>query len=757
MANNKYSYKRSAGVRGKPIIITAVAALAILGGTLGYIAYKTNADNQIAALKYEFNQGYPKTFNLTETIDPEQDYDKDYLSNSAELSLNTNGSVADSDGDGIIDGDEEKYGTDPLNADSDSDDVLDGIELLAGLNPLSSESKSGKPDSEQNFTHTIKFSEGEFTLSGNAGIFGANVEKLSLYSVEANAGALSAPYEIYSASPFNSAKITFNYNPSVLSVSGIEPKDVNIYKFNPRTKEFTKVNGKLDADNNTISCAVSENGVYLIGADHIVKTVIDEDTKINVHLLIDNSGSMYASNAQYISEENDVNFKRLSFATNLVSKLTNDTEVAISSFTFSFDTLCEFTSNKGESIAAINRIRTIGPGYDGTSVERALMLGLKTFTEETQSERNIIILLTDGISTDTAGYKINDILNNAIAKNVTIMTISLGDDIDRVLLQQIADGTGGKYFPISDANALEGLYSTLIATMSNDIVDEDMDGTPDSYSLYDTGFRAEENGFKFGNFKSADSATNDFGMAALARDWFKGKVLTSHNPDDFETGYDFSNTTLNTEDLLSKVILPSMSSKFINPDNYLNFLSTGEILEVDNNIFKEAQELGWIKRTEDYPNKSGKWTKAEYLVPNYAMGKIRVKYGENDNALLRAIGYYNSFRDAESGFVLSEEKDLDRVKIILGTGSPMVMKMTWEENGEYYSRFVNLIALRRDMDNPNLFNMKIYDTNSAPVDTVTLNRTIKLDNKGTFTGDYTYSASWDGKQVSITFFTTEIK
>lgn len=757
MANNKYRYKPAPSLRAKPVIITAVAAIAVLGGTLGYIAYKTNAENHIAALKYEFNQGYPKTFNFTETIDPEQDYDKDYLTNSAELSMNTNGSVADSDGDGIIDGDEEKYGTDPLNSDSDGDGIMDGTEVLSKLNPLSEQSEPGKSDIDKHFVHNIKFDEGEFSIKGSANVYGANVEKLSLYSVEANAGALSAPYEVYSPVEFTSAEIKFNYNPSVLSVSGIKPEEVHIYKFNPRTKEFSDVKSKLDTSSNSISCEVTENGVYLIGADHIVQTVVDEDTKINVHLLIDNSGSMYASNSQYISEENDVNFKRLSFATNLVTKLTNDTDVAISTFTFAFDTLCEFTNNKGNSISAINKIRSIGPGYDGTSVERALMLGLKTFTEEMQNERNIIILLTDGISTDTAGYKLNDILSNAIAKNVTIMTISLGENIDRVLLQQIADGTGGKYFPISDANALEGLYSTLIATMSNDIVDEDMDGTPDSYSLYDTGFRAEENGFKFSNFKSADASSNDFGMAALARDWFKGKVLTAHSPDDYENGYDFSKSTINTNDLLSKVILPSMTSKFINPDNYLNFLVTGTTLQVDNKIFEEAQEMGWIKRTEDYPSESEQWDKVEYLVPNYAMGKIRVKYGENDNALLRAIAYYNSFRDKEEGFVLNEESDLNKVKKVLGTGSPMVMKMTWEENGKYYSRFVNLIALRRDMDNPNLFNMKIYDTNSNPVDSVTLNRTMKLNSNGSFTNNFTYSASWDGRQVSITFYTTEIK
>ena len=246
-------------------------------------------------------------------------------------------------------------------------------------------------------------------------------------------------------------------------------------------------------------------------------------------------------------------------------------------------------------------------------------------------------------------------------------------------------------------------------------------------------------------------------MATLARDWFKGKVKSSMLPDDYEKGYDFSLTDIDLTKPLSNVILPSMTSKYINPDNYLNYKSPDGTLSVEKDIFKEAQELGWVIRTDSYPGTSDKWQKVEYLVPNYSMGKIRVKYGENDNALLRAIHYYNTFRDSEDGFVLNDESDLNKVKVILGAGTPIVMKMTWEENGEYFSRYVNLIALRRDMDNPNLFNLKIYDTNTNPADTVTLNRTMKLETNGNFESNYTYSASWNNKQVSITFYTTEIK
>ena len=82
-------------------------------------------------------------------------------------------------------------------------------------------------------------------------------------------------------------------------------------------------------------------------------------------------------------------------------------------------------------------------------------------------------------------------------------------------------------------------------------------------------------------------------------------------------------------------------------------------------------------------------------------------------------------------------------------------EMTFEENGTCYSRYVALTALRRNLENPNLFNLKIYDVNSESVNAVTLKRTMKVSPARTFTNDFTYSAEWDGKQVSIQFWLTE--
>jgi len=83
------------------------------------------------------------------TLDGEEDFDNDGLSNAAEIALGqTSPSVADSDGNGIVDGDEDfdfdgltnaqevALGTNPLLLDSDGDRFSDEAEITAGTDPL---------------------------------------------------------------------------------------------------------------------------------------------------------------------------------------------------------------------------------------------------------------------------------------------------------------------------------------------------------------------------------------------------------------------------------------------------------------------------------------------------------------------------------------------------------------------------------------------------------------------------------------------
>ena len=742
--------------KAKPIIIAAAAVVVILVIILAYLAIKANEDNRIAQLRYNFNRYYPDTFNTIEELDPKADYDADGYSNESEAGGKTNLVSADTDGDCIVDFDEEKYGTDPSVKDCDGDGIPDGVEILAGLSPVNLITDGETKDADRKFTRTISFSEGLLTVSGDANIYGATLDKMSLNAVTSNAGALTAPYEFYCSTPFESASVAFRYDTAFLTAAGLETGDLKVFKFNPYLKEYNAIGGAPDGMG-SIVCDITENGVYLLGASKVIHQAAEayDSSQMNVCMLIDNSGSMYSKSVQSSSKESDVHFKRCVFAQNFVTAHDNSVKFSISVFTYDFKNICSFESDKSRIINAINSIRTLGAGFDGTSVERALMLGLESFGEETLAERNVIILLTDGISTDTAGYTLRDIVTLAKAKNVTIMTIGLGNDVDTELLQKIAVTTGGKYYPISEANILEGLYSTMIASLEDDIVDDDFDGTPDSYTLYDTGFDADFNGYSFNNFKSITNNTLDFGMIMLARDWFRNVVPNSGGDEKANTKFTFDGTTISTAEPLRKVVLQSMQSQWLRPDTYLNFLSGGDKLQAFSNEKLAARETGWSVLNIPYSEGGMGWTQAEMIVPDYRSHDLGLKYSENDFAMIRAIHAYDALRDTGDSFILSSEKDLNNVKSVLDTGTPLITKLLWENaDGTCSSRYVLMTTLRRDLENPNIFKIKIYDVNSDSQNTVILNRTVRIT--GSSNTDFTYSAEWNGKKVSLTCYLTEM-
>ncbi len=67
------------------------------------------------------------------------DSDKDGLDDLREKEIGTSSIKPDTDGDGLIDGDEVLiWKTDPLNPDTDGDGYLDGLEVKSGYNPLGS-------------------------------------------------------------------------------------------------------------------------------------------------------------------------------------------------------------------------------------------------------------------------------------------------------------------------------------------------------------------------------------------------------------------------------------------------------------------------------------------------------------------------------------------------------------------------------------------------------------------------------------------
>lgn len=100
-----------------------------------------------------------KAGNLTTLTGPTQDADTDGLDNEHELANGTNPTIADTDGDGLSDGDEVlTHGTSPLTADTDADGMPDQWEVTHGLSAVTSNALND--DDGDRFPNIFEYAHG---------------------------------------------------------------------------------------------------------------------------------------------------------------------------------------------------------------------------------------------------------------------------------------------------------------------------------------------------------------------------------------------------------------------------------------------------------------------------------------------------------------------------------------------------------------------------------------------------------------------
>ena len=86
---------------------------------------------------------------IADMYDAFGDKDGDGLTNIQEYKEETNPTLADTDGDGLSDGDEvNTYGTSPEDADTDADSIPDGVEISLGLDPNNATDAEEDPDGD---------------------------------------------------------------------------------------------------------------------------------------------------------------------------------------------------------------------------------------------------------------------------------------------------------------------------------------------------------------------------------------------------------------------------------------------------------------------------------------------------------------------------------------------------------------------------------------------------------------------------------
>jgi len=102
--------------------------------------------------------------------------------------------------------------------------------------------------------------------------------------------------------------------------------------------------------------------------------------------------------------------------------------------------------------AAIARIQAGG----GTEIGSAIDVAHKSLLTATAARKKHILLLTDGQS-PTAGLQ--QLAQTMSIEHMTLSTVGFGSSTDEQTLKMLASTTSGRYYRVTDATALAGVFS----------------------------------------------------------------------------------------------------------------------------------------------------------------------------------------------------------------------------------------------------------------------------------------------------------
>lgn len=166
-------------------------------------------------------------------------------------------------------------------------------------------------------------------------------------------------------------------------------------------------------------------------------------------LLVDTSGSMYGEpiiEARAALQE-------------LVKNLDPSDQVAVLAFSNGVTTLQDFTANRTQINTGINKLTAFGD----TALYDAVMEATQK-AAAFQASRKLVVLLSDGASTLNNGAR-DPSIEAVRASGVSVISVGLGNEIDRGYLQALADASGGRVLEASTPAALRQAYIDLAASI----------------------------------------------------------------------------------------------------------------------------------------------------------------------------------------------------------------------------------------------------------------------------------------------------
>lgn len=616
------------------------------------------------------------------------------------------------------------------DGDEDGDGLTDGNEVLAGLNPNSKKTDGEVLGTEVTFKEAIEEEDCILELEGNADIYGSYIEKSNITGLAKTPGVLSNVYEYNKEGNGFSAEISFEYSEWDLRDMGIDEENLSVCMYSDGV--FTPIESFVDKDYNIVTARLKNSSRYALC--NIEK--INTEATPQVLLLIDNSGSMYPKEVLEESDENDVDFKRLDMASQLIE-------------------MAELGSDEELLNEKLESIRTGEENFNGTYIETSLMKSINHFNDNDNDHRKFVVMLTDGYSTEGQGlfsikiYNEEDIIQEANDSNVTLIIIGLGNNVDSESLTKMATGTDGMYIGAYNADALEEIYRKIMSAINYNLEDSDGDGEQDRILVADSGFDAEANGFPYENYKVIDITGEKisgqcFGLATLCQLYYTGKLpVTLDSVEGLKAGimgvsgelssegYNaegsfftrgsgesvilnnaaMENYTNSTLEIYNKIRSIPVKKRYTNEDGHLKFTDeVMELVESDSLIVCGTENVSKQKYEDwEYTSYDDVYINL-YNVDEASLTSEQLQSYKDFNMIFRLYtlqlekgteSFQINSADLESNAQL---KAMDRLIGMVQEGTPAVISSC--------AHSINITRIYRDLESPDEYILVVYNNNN---------------------------------------------
>jgi Ca-activated chloride channel family protein len=174
---------------------------------------------------------------------------------------------------------------------------------------------------------------------------------------------------------------------------------------------------------------------------------------VNLVMLLDTSGSMSGDKLASVR----------SAATQFVKQMGESDSLTLIAFSSSPNILIDHARIKTDRDAIISAIQALSAG-GSTALYDAIGQGAGAIARTSSpGSTNAMVLLTDGLDTNSSQYQFNQALFDlAAANNTTVFTIAFGADADKDLLSRLAAQANGNFYP-GDQASIGAIYDEMSA------------------------------------------------------------------------------------------------------------------------------------------------------------------------------------------------------------------------------------------------------------------------------------------------------